>query len=69
MLIDTAGIRKKAKVEEDLEFYSVMRAIRAVEEADVCLLVLDAMPGFEAQDIAILRLAQKRHQGPGDSRE
>ena len=63
MLIDTAGIRKKAKVEEDLEFYSVMRAIRAVEEADVCLLVLDAMQGLEAQDIAILRLAQKRHKG------
>lgn len=63
MLIDTAGIRKKAKVEEDLEFYSVMRAIRAVEEADVCLLVLDAMHGLEAQDIAILRLAQKRHKG------
>ena len=63
MLIDTAGIRKKAKVEEDLEFYSVMRAIRAVEEADVCLLVLDATQGLEAQDIAILRLAQKRHKG------
>lgn len=63
MLIDTAGIRKKAKVEEDLEFYSVMRAIRAVEEADVCLLVLDATQGIEAQDLSILRLAQKRHKG------
>lgn len=63
ILIDTAGIRKKTKVEEDLEFYSVMRAIRAVEEADVCLLVLDAMQGLESQDINILRLAQKRHKG------
>lgn len=63
ILIDTAGIRKKSKVEEDLEFYSVMRAIRAVEEADVCLLVLDATQGLEAQDINILRLAQKRHKG------
>ncbi len=63
MLIDTAGIRKKAKVEEDLEFYSVMRAIRSVEEADVCLLVLDATQGIEAQDLSILRLAQKRHKG------
>jgi GTP-binding protein len=63
VLIDTAGIRKKVKVEEDLEFYSVMRAIRAVEEADVCLLVLDAVQGLESQDMNILRLAQKRHKG------
>jgi GTP-binding protein len=63
MLIDTAGIRKKTKVEEDLEFYSVMRAIRAVEEADVCLLLLDATLGIEAQDLNILSLAQKRHKG------
>jgi GTPase len=63
VLIDTAGIRKKAKVEEDLEFYSVMRAIRAVEESDVCILVLDATQGIEAQDLAIFRLAQKRHKG------
>ena len=63
ILIDTAGIRKKAKVEEDLEFYSVMRAIRALEEADVCLLVLDASQGIEAQDLAIFSLAQKRHKG------
>lgn len=63
LLIDTAGIRKKTKVEEDLEFYSVMRAIKAVEEADVCLLVLDATIGLEAQDLNILRLAQKRHKG------
>ena len=63
VLIDTAGIRKKTKVEEDLEFYSVMRAIRAVEDADVCLLVLDATLGLESQDLNILRLAQKRHKG------
>jgi len=63
MLIDTAGIRRKTKVEEDLEFYSVMRAIRAIEEADVCLMVLDAMQGIESQDLNILRLAQKRHKG------
>ena len=63
ILIDTAGIRKKAKVEEDLEFYSVMRAIRAVEEADVCLLILDATQGLEAQDLSILTLIQKRHKG------
>jgi GTPase len=63
ILIDTAGIRKKAKVEEDLEFYSVMRAIKALEEADVCILVLDASLGIEAQDLAIFSLAQKRHKG------
>lgn len=63
IMIDTAGIRKKAKVEEDLEFYSVMRAIKAVEEADVCLLMVDAESGVEQQDMAILRLVQKRHKG------
>jgi GTP-binding protein len=63
ILIDTAGIRKKAKVEEDLEFYSVMRAIRALEDSDVCLLILDAVQGLEAQDLSILSLAQKRHKG------
>ena len=63
ILIDTAGIRKKARVEEDLEFYSVMRAIKALEDADVCILVLDASQGIEAQDLAIFSLAQKRHKG------
>jgi GTPase len=63
VLIDTAGIRKKQKVEEDLEFYSVMRAIRSVEEADVCLLIIDAVQGLESQDVNILSLAQKRHKG------
>ena len=62
-LIDTAGIRKKAKVHENLEFYSVMRAIKALEEADVCLLMIDARTGMEAQDMSIFRLAQKRNKG------
>lgn len=63
LLIDTAGIRKKAKVHEDLEFYSVMRAINALEEADVCLLMIDAQTGIEAQDMSIFRLAQRRNKG------
>jgi len=63
LLIDTAGIRKKAKVHEDLEFYSVMRAIRAIEEADVSILMIDAQMGIEQQDLSIIRLMQKRHKG------
>lgn len=63
LLIDTAGIRKKAKVHENLEFYSVMRAIRAIEEADVCLLMIDATLGIESQDLSIFRLAQRRNKG------
>ncbi|MBP7699087.1 MAG: ribosome biogenesis GTPase Der [Saprospiraceae bacterium] len=63
LLIDTAGLRKKSKVHENLEFYSVMRAIRALEEADVCLLLLDASEGIESQDLNILKLVQKRHKG------
>lgn len=63
ILIDTAGIRKKAKVEEDLEFYSVMRSIKAIENCDVCILLLDATLGIEAQDLAIFSLAQKNHKG------
>ncbi len=63
MLIDTAGIRKKNKVHENLEFYSVMRAIRALEEADVCFLMLDATLGVEAQDMSIFQLAIKRKKG------
>jgi GTP-binding protein len=62
-LVDTAGIRKKASVKENLEFYSVLRAIHAVEEADVCILMLDAKVGIEAQDMHILHLAQKRKKG------
>ena len=63
LLIDTAGIRKKAKVHENLEFYSVMRAIRAIEEADVCLLMVDAQHGIQQQDLSIFRLMIKRHKG------
>lgn len=63
LLIDTAGIRKKAKVHEDLEFYSVMRAINALEEADIVLLMIDAQTGVEAQDQNIFRLAQRRNKG------
>jgi len=63
MIIDTAGIRKKAKVHEDLEFYSVMRAIKSLDEADVCILMIDAQTGIEAQDMSIFRLAIKRNKG------
>jgi GTP-binding protein len=63
LLIDTAGIRKKAKVHENLEFYSVIRAVRAVEEADVCLLLIDAKAGVGSQDMSILSLALKRKKG------
>ncbi len=63
LLIDTAGLRKKAKVHENLEFYSVMRAIKALEDADVCILMLDATTGVESQDLSIFRLAQKRNKG------
>lgn len=63
MLVDTAGIRKKAKVHENIEFYSVMRAIRAMEESDVCILMIDAQTGMEMQDISIFRLAQRRNKG------
>jgi GTP-binding protein len=62
-LIDTAGIRKKHKVEENLEFYSVMRAIRAIDDADVCLIVLDALDGIESQDMNIFSLAVRRNKG------
>jgi GTP-binding protein len=63
MLVDTAGIRKKSKVHEDLEFYSVMRAINALEECDVCLLVLDATDGIESQDMSLFHLAHRRNKG------
>jgi GTP-binding protein len=63
ILIDTAGIRKKTKVHEDLEFYSVIRAIKAMDEADVCLLLLDAGKGITAQDLAIFSLAVKKGKG------
>ena len=63
ILIDTAGIRRKTKVHEDLEFYSVIRAIKAMDEADVCLLMLDAEKGIAAQDLNIFSLAVKKGKG------
>ncbi|WP_423736229.1 ribosome biogenesis GTPase Der [Chitinophaga caseinilytica] len=63
MLIDTAGIRRKAKVHEDLEFYSVIRAIKALDEADVCLLILDAEKGIAGQDLSIFSLAARKGKG------
>ena len=62
-LIDTAGIRKKGKVEEDLEYYSVIRSIRVIEEADVCILLIDATRGIESQDLNIFSLIQKNSKG------
>ena len=63
MLIDTAGLRKKGKVTEDLEFYSVMRAIRSIENSDICILMVDAQTGVEAQDMAIFNLIVKNKKG------
>src|SRR6195952_4048168 len=63
ILIDTAGIRRKAKVNEDLEFYSVIRAIKAMDEADVCMLLLDAEKGIAAQDLTIFAMAVKKGKG------
>ena len=62
-LIDTAGLRKKGKVHENIEFYSVMRSIRAIEDSDVCILLIDATNGFEAQDVNILHLIEKNKKG------
>jgi GTP-binding protein len=62
-LVDTAGLRKKAKVKENIEFYSTMRSIRAIESADVCLLMIDAVDGIKSQDIAIFGLIEKNHRG------
>ncbi|PWD97944.1 ribosome biogenesis GTPase Der [Marinilabilia rubra] len=63
LLVDTAGIRKKARVHEDLEFYSVMRAIRAIENSDVCVLMIDATRGFEGQDHKIFSLIERNRKG------
>jgi len=63
MLLDTAGLRKKGKTMENLEFYSNMRSIRAIEHADVCMMVVDATRGFEAQDLAIISLVEKNKKG------
>jgi GTP-binding protein len=62
-LVDTAGIRRKNKVNEDMEYYSVIRAIRAIESADVCLLMIDATRGIESQDLNIVSIIQKNHKG------
>ena len=63
MLVDTAGMRKRSKVHEDLEFCSVMRSIRAIEHSDVCILMIDATLGMEAQDMSIFNLIQKNRKG------
>ena len=61
--VDTAGLRKKSKVSEDLEFYSVLRSVRAIENSDVCILMLDASQGIEQQDLNIFGLAQRNNKG------
>ena len=63
LLVDTAGLRKKGKVSEDIEFYSVMRAVRTIENSDICLLLIDATRGIEAQDLNIMSLIQKNNKG------
>jgi GTP-binding protein len=63
LLVDTAGLRKKGKVSEDIEFYSVMRAVRTIENSDICLLLLDATRGIESQDINIMSLIQSNSKG------
>lgn len=63
MLVDTAGIRKKGKVHEDLEFYSVMRSIKAIEHSDICVLMIDAESGMEAQDMNIFNLIRRNRKG------
>jgi GTPase len=63
LLIDTAGLRRKDKVKENIEFYSVMRSIRAIESSDVCFLMVDAVEGFEAQDLNIFHLIDKNRKG------
>ena len=62
-IVDTAGLRKKGKVSENLEYYSILRSIRAIERADVCLLLIDATHGIESQDLNILKLVQKNKKG------
>lgn len=62
-LVDTAGLRRKGKVSEDVEFYSVMRAVKTIENSDICLLLLDATRGLESQDLNILSLIQKNNKG------
>lgn len=63
ILIDTAGVRKKGKVKDDIEFYSVLRSLKALEECDICIIVIDAERGLEAQDVNIISLAQRQGKG------
>ena len=63
ILIDTAGVRKKGKVKQDIEFYSVLRSLRALEESDVCIIVIDAERGLEAQDVNLISLAERQGKG------
>jgi GTP-binding protein len=63
LLVDTAGLRKKGKVSEDIEFYSVMRAVKTIENSDICLLLIDATRGLESQDMNIMSLIQKNNKG------
>ncbi len=63
LLVDTAGLRKKGKVNEDIEFYAVMRAVRTIENSDICLLMIDATRGIEAQDLNIISLIQRNNKG------
>ena len=63
LLVDTAGLRKRAKVHEDVEFYSVMRSVRAIEDSDVCMLLIDATKGMEAQDLSIFHLIERNNKG------
>jgi GTP-binding protein len=63
LLVDTAGLRKKTKVNENIEFYSVMRSIRAIERSDVCIVMIDATAGLESQDLNIFSLAQRNNKG------
>lgn len=63
MLLDTAGLRKHAKVQDNIEFYSTMRAVRAIEDSHVCVLMLDATKGIESQDMNILNIIHKNHKG------
>jgi len=63
LLVDTAGLRKKGKVNEDIEFYAVMRAVKTIENSDICLLLIDATRGIEAQDMNIISLIQRNNKG------
>jgi GTP-binding protein len=63
VLIDTAGLRKKSRIDEDIEFYSILRAIRSIEDSDLCLLLIDATRGMESQDLYILSIIQKNNKG------